>query len=217
MSDISVDSRPQESPRSLISELFDHRRLVIFLGIFLLELAVFALGLLTPLPRPTQQSLSNDTSTLFSGVQSAGPAQLVVFIFSHNLVIALLEMIPLLGALVLMISIYSTGLAAQVIALTHGYPGQLGAALLLYPYSFLELSAYALAVGAGLMLILSWRKGEFARELRVFVLEMLFIGAVLIIAAAMETVTRFFPTIGLALWMPTVVALAVVTILRRGI
>jgi uncharacterized membrane protein SpoIIM required for sporulation len=209
VSDEIIGPEQREPPKGLIAELFDRRRLLLFLGVFLVELALFGAGLLTPLPGSVQVALSKETNTLFGGVQSASPGEFVVFVFSHNLVIALSEMVPVLGAFIFLFSVYSTGVAAQVIAITNGYPSQFGVVLFLYPYSFVELSAYAIAVGAGLMLVLSWRRGRMLREFKVFVLEILLVVAVLIAAAAMETVTRFYPSIGLVLWLPTGLALAI--------
>jgi hypothetical protein len=207
----------QETSRSLVAELLDRNRLLLFLGILLVELVLFAVGLLTPLSGSTQQTLSNETNTLFGGVQSASPGQLVFLIFSHNLIIALLEMVPFVGAVVLLVSVYSTGLAAQAIAVTNGYPSQFGAVLFAYPYSFVELSGYAIAVGAMIMLLVSWRRGRMTQELKLFMLETLIVAAVLITAAAMETFTRLAPVLGLVLWLPVGLAVAaVVTVSERS-
>ena len=199
--------------RGVLSELLDTHRLLLVLGILLGELTLFVGGLLTPLSPATQQTLANATRSQFASVQSATPVELVVFIFSHNLSIAALEMVPILGALLFVLSVYSTGLAAQAIAVSQGLPSQLGIVLLAFPYSLVELSAYAMAVAAGVMLILSWRRRKLRRELRVFLLEGVVIAGVLLTAAAMETLTGFAPVIGFALWLPTGLALAGVILL----
>ncbi len=194
-----------------MSELFDRRRLLLMLAILLVEVGVFAAGLTTPLSVDVRQSIENQTNSQFASVPTASAPQLFTFIFTHNLPFALVEMIPILGALVFISSIYVTGLAAQVGALAYGYPGQFGAVLLLFPYAFVEFSAYAVAVGAGIMLISSWRKGRLGRELRVLVLEMAAVPLLLLAAAVMETTTKFSPLVGFALWLPT--GLAVVVLL----
>ncbi len=58
--------------------------------------------------------------------------------------------------------------------------------------------------------MLAWRRGRLGRELRVFVLEMVSVAVVLLVAAVMETATKFYPLLGLVLWLPT--ALAVIWI-----
>ena len=208
---------PSTSPnRSAVAELFGRRRLLLILGILIVELAIFAFGLLTPLSSPVQQNLLNQTNNQFGSVPTATPAQLVSLIFTHNVVIGLVEMIPVLGALLFVYSIYVTGLVAQVIAVSAGYPSQFGVILFAFPYSIVELSAYAIAVGAGMMLVVSLRKKRLRRELKVLVLEMAAVVVVLLAAALMETATRFSPLVGFSLWIPTGLAAAGVVIYSRG-
>ncbi len=195
-----------DSPRIAVQDLFDRRRLLLILGILLIEVGVFVAGILSPIPGSYSQSLVNQTREQFAAVPGSTPPQLLSLIFAHNLPFAIIEMIPILGAVVFVSSVYVTGVVAQVSAAAYGYPGQFGAILLVFPYSLVEFSAYATAVGAGLMLLLSWRRGRLGRELRVFVLEMAAVALVLLVAALMETVTKFYPLAGLALWIPTALA-----------
>lgn len=183
-------------------------RVLLVVGVFLVELGIFVLGLLTPLDVATQHSLANQTGSQFSFVQNATAVQLIFFIFTHNLGIALVEVIPVFGALFFMLSIYTTGLATQAIVGSYALPGVSGLVLFAFPYSFVELSAYAISVGAGTMLLVAWRKGTLGKELKVFVLEVGLVGAILLVAATMETITRYSVFIGLALWVPTGLTMA---------
>lgn len=204
---------PAGQSRSLAAEFFDRRRLFLILGILAAEFVIFAVGVLTPLSSSAQQSLANETNSQFATVQSASPEQLVLFIFSHNLSIALIEMVPVLGAFLFVVSVYSTGLAAQVIVASEGLPKQFAGVLLVFPYSIVELSAYAIAVGAGTMLLVSWRRKRLRRELRVFVLDLVLVAVVLFVAATMEATTKLSLILGFALWLPTGLALAVIIVL----
>jgi uncharacterized membrane protein SpoIIM required for sporulation len=199
--------QPEQSPR-ISWELLDRRRLIIILGILLIEFAIFVVGLFTPIPKSDQQTLANETDSQFASIQSASPAQLVLFIFFHNLTIALVEMAPVIGAFLFVYSVYSTGLIAQVIAVSQGLPGQVGAIIFVFPYSLVELSAYAIAVGSGIMLLVALRKKQLHREIRVFVLEAVVVTGVLFVAAVMETATKFSPALGFALWLPTGLGIA---------
>jgi len=212
MSETLDSAHAMESPRTALYELFDRRRLLLILVILLLEIGIFVAGILTPLSSSVRQSFENQTNAQFASVPTATPPQLLSLIFTHNFPYALVEMIPVLGALFFASSIYVTGVVAQVSAAGYGYPGQFGAVLLLFPYSLVEFSAYAIAVGAGVMLLLSWRRGRLGRELRVFVLEIVAVGLVLGVAALMETLTKFYPLLGLALWIPTALAAAGIAI-----
>jgi len=213
---VTLETAPApEPPRSALSELFDRRRLAVFLIALLVEFAIFVFGLLTPLSVPAQQTLENQTSAQFAAVPTASAQQLVTLIFTHNILLAYLELIPFLGAFVFVYSIYVTGLVAQVIATSAGYPGQLGVILFVFPYSLVEFSAYAIAVASGVMLVLAWRRKTLDREIRVLPMELAAVAAVLALAAAMETVTRFSPLIGFILWLPTGLGVAGIVVFSR--
>ena len=213
---VTLETAPAPEPlRSALSELFDRRRLLVFLIALLIEFAIFVFGLLTPLSVPAQQTLENQTSAQFAAVPTASAQQLVTLIFTHNILLAYLELIPVLGAFVFVFSIYVTGLVAQVIATSAGYPGQLGVILFVFPYSLVEFSAYAIAVASGVMLVLAWRRKTLDREIRVLPMELAAVAAVLALAAAMETVTRFSPVIGFILWLPTGLGVAGIVVFSR--
>jgi hypothetical protein len=183
------------------------------LAILLVEVAIFVAGLLTPITGSVRQAIQNQTNAQFASVPTASAPQLFSLIFAHNLPFALLEMVPVLGAVVFASSIYVTGVAAQVSVAAYGYPGIFGGVLLIFPYTFVEFSAYAIAVGAGVMLVLAWRRGRLRSELRIFALEMVAVGVVLLVAALMETATRFSLAFGLVLWVPTGLAVAEMIVL----
>jgi hypothetical protein len=207
-------SPEQQEEQSTASELLDRKRLILVLGVLLLEFGIFFVGLFTPVSGATRQLLANETGSQFGGVNSASTVQLVLFIFTHNLTIALLEMIPVAGALLFAISSYSTGLAAQALVVSQGYSAQLGAVIFAFPYSLVELSAYAVAVVSGSMLLVAWRNRRLVRELKVFVVEGAVVATILLIAATMEATTvRVSLALGFALWLPTGLALGAIIVL----
>ena len=214
MSDQRAGPR-EETWRGALEELLERRRVMVVLAVLLIELLVFAGGLLTPLPGSALQSLTQEATSQFGPIRSAPFGQEVFLIFSHNLAIALGEMVPLLGALLLLFSIYTTGLVAQALVSAQGLPGASALFLFAFPYSIIELSGYAIAVGAGVMLLVAWRGRRLRRELRVLALEAAAVVGVLLTAATMETATTYSPLLGLALWVPTGLALAAVRLLER--
>ncbi len=209
------EQQPVPPARGLVAEFFDKRRMAVVLAVLLVELALFVVGLLTPMSASTQHSLSQQVGTQFAPIKSAGFSQEVLLIFSHNLAIALGEMVPFLGALLLLFSMYTTGLVAQALVVAQGLPGPAALFLFAFPYSLVELSAYAIATGAGVMVLASWRRKRLRRELRVLVLEGVAVVCVLLLAATMETTTTYSPLLGLALWLPTAPALAAVLAIGR--
>ena len=198
-----------------MSDLFGRRRLVLFVVILVVELAIFTAGLFTPLSAQMQQSLQNQTNTQFASIPTATAVEFFVLVFPHNLGIALLEMVPLLGAFVFGYSIYATGLVAQVIANSQGAPGAFGAVIFAFPYAAVELSAYAVAAGSWVMLLLSLRNHTFLREAKVFLLEIPAVAVLLLLAAAMETATRSSLLVGFLLWVPTGVAAGLIIVASR--
>jgi hypothetical protein len=196
------------------SELLNRRRLVLVLALLLAEFAIFFAGLLTPVSSSTRQALANQTNSQFGNIESGPLGQLLVVIFTHNLSIALFEMIPVAGVLLFGFSVYSTGLAAQALVSAQGLPAAWGAVIFAFPYSIVELSAYSVAVVSGSMLLVAWRARRLMQELRVFAFEGVAVAGILLIAAAMETATvRVSYILGFALWLPTGLAIAVVAVL----
>ena len=204
---------PAQIPRSLTSELLDRQRLLLVLGVFVIELLIFVSGLLTPLSTGEQQIIANQTSSQFAPIQSASLQEQVVFIFSHNLLIALAEMVPVFGAFLFVYSVHFTGLATQAIVAEKSLPGLAGLILFLFPYTLVELSAYAIAVASGVMLIWAGIIKHLMRELKVFVIEVGVIVSVLFTAAAMEAATSSSWIVGIALWIPTGLAIVGLKIL----
>lgn len=195
--------------------MMERDRILLFLGSLVVELVILAAGVVTPLSRSEQLSLANETNTQFGSVPSLGPGQLLLFIFAHNLPIAFTDMVPVLGAFRFVLSLYSTGLATQVLLASRGLPSVFALVLFLFPYSIVELSAYAVAMGSGIMLIVGWRRKRLRREFRVFILEGGIVALILLVAAIMETTTSFLPLVGFALWLPTGLALVGIIIVSR--
>jgi hypothetical protein len=206
---------PGPKPRSLTSQLFDRQRLLVMLGLLVIEFAIFVSGLLTPLSSADQQMIANQTSSQFLPIQSESFPQQVVFIFSHNLLIALAELVPVFGAFLFVYSVQATGLATQAIVASRNLPGLTGLILFAFPYSLVELSGYAIAVGSGVMLLWAGIMRRLGRELRVFAVEVVVLVGVLFAAAAMETATNSSLIVGFALWIPTGLAIAGLIVLSR--
>lgn len=196
-------------------ELFGRARMNLILVLLAIEIGVFLVGLFTPVPTSFRQALANETGTQFAPFKTAGPVQLVTLIFSHNLLIALGEMVPGAGAVLFFTSVYTTGLAAQALVMSQGLPVAWGVALFAYPFALVELTAYAVAVASGTMVISAWRKKALHREARIFGLEALGVASILLAAAAMEATTTSSPILGFGLWLPTGVALAVAIVALR--
>ncbi|MDG6910150.1 MAG: stage II sporulation protein M [Nitrososphaerota archaeon] len=208
---------PESAPSpSAAAEFFSRRRVAFVLLVLLVEIGIYFAGLFTPMSDAARQQLANQTSTQFGNFRSGSPAGLTAFIFTHNLTIALFEMIPVAGAFLFGFSVYGTGLAAQALVAYQGLPVQWGAVIFAFPYSLVELTAYALAVVSGFALVAAWRKRRLRREAKVFMLEGIAVAGILLVAASMEAATvGISPVLGFALWLPTGLVIAGGVLLAR--
>ncbi len=122
-----------------------------FVLLFLISIGICIIVVSLPfLPgeRAIYVSQSNQISSEF-----AGASLFTQFwgIFTNNLRIALIEMIPGPGTALFVLSFYTTARIIEVEALTQGVPPVLlFLFLFLFPHSYIELPAYAVATGAGL-------------------------------------------------------------------
>jgi uncharacterized membrane protein SpoIIM required for sporulation len=197
-------------------DLFSRSRLIFILVVFAIEVSIFFAGTVVPLDQATQQALNQSANNLRNETLGAPPLVTMRAIFSNNLRVALLDMIPGAGALVFAATMFTTGQILQVLTTTAGVPGiLLGLLLFIFPYSIVELSAYAIAVVSGTMLIVAWRRKTLRREIRVFLYEGIGVVLILFLAAAMETITLVSYVLGLALWIPIVLVLAWVAFRAR--
>jgi len=204
------------TPRpSAVKELLGRQRLVLMLTVLLVELTIFFIATSVPMDVATQHVLQNESKEITGASNGLAPAGQLVYIFTHNAAIAFGEMVPLIGGLLWVVSIYATGQVFQAVALSQGVPGALyGLLLLFFPFAIVELSAYAVAVSSGIMLIVAWRRRLLRSETRVLVLEAGVVAVMLLVAAAMETVTILNPVLGIALWIPigfTIAAMALIS------
>ena len=210
---------PQEQrPASLLRELFAKNRVYMWIGIFAIELVIFFSAIAYPLDPASQKAALEQAKNTLGNEGTLGPTGLFSLIFSNNTRIALLEMTPGLGGLLFVFSIVTTGEVIQALAVSVGQPGLLyGFFLFLFPFSILELGAYAMAFSSGIMVFVALFRRRLRAELRVFVAEAAVIVGVLCLAAAMETLTIVAPGVGFALWIPVGVGIGLAVVrLRRA-
>jgi len=196
--------------------LVDRGRLLLFLGVFVLELLLFFGATVVPIAPAAQQQVQQAARDLQNSTAHQAPVAILGFIFANNAKVALAELIPGVGPVVFFISMVNTGQVIQVIGTSTGVPAALlGSLLFVFPFTIVELSAYALAVCSGSMLIIAWRRKTLHREARVFAYEVAGVVVILLLAATMETITLLSYEVGLALWLPTGLLVAWLAITLR--
>lgn len=191
-----------ETQRSGIREgivAYARRGLKLYVILFIIEVAIIFVVVTLPF-FPGEKALytgqGNQITNEFAG---AGLFTLIWGIFTNNLRIALLEMIPGFGAALFGFSIYSTARILEVYALNANAPPLAVAftLLLFFPHSYIELPAYAFATGEGLYLLYAvWKwalsKGDKSPNLSAegwqFVINLIIVVVMLAVAATFESV-----------------------------
>jgi len=158
--------------------------ILIFFGI---ELAIFLGVSAIPFYMPSVAQNFNSTA---GAVDSEPYVPMVITIFSHNLMIALSEFIPIIGIGILFFSTFSTGMVLSAFTTTVDHIPGIAAAIVLLtlPHSWLELPSYAVAAGSGLYVILT-------RDWRRFVMMIPFVALELFAAATVESAEIYFRSI----------------------
>ncbi|MDA4128091.1 MAG: stage II sporulation protein M [Thaumarchaeota archaeon] len=178
-------------------------RMKLYAVAFLLELAIFFAATLAPVAPSQKQILLNQGRDLINNATSGTPPQTIVLIFANNFRIALFDIVPLFGAFFFGYSMFATGQVIQVLAQGSNVPPlALGAVYFLFPYTVVELAAYALAVSEGVMIIWAVKRHGLRRELSLLPYGIILLAGVLVLAATFETVFLVSTRAGLTLWLP---------------
>ena len=193
-----MDPEPPSSRLQGAVKEYATRGIRLYLLLFVIEVgAFFVIASLPFLPgeKAFFTSQSNQINNEFQGVGFLGQFW---GIFTNNFRIAAIELIPGLGAVFFAISLYETARIIEAIAGTDQASPVLVLVLLLllFPHSYLELPAYAVATGEGLVLayaIARWllATGPSPVSLKVefwqLALNVVVVAAMLLVAAVFES------------------------------
>lgn len=172
---------------------------------FVIELAIFVGVSAIPINSP--ELVSSFQSEMHHIVSQPYFSKLLS-IFSHNLLIALGEFVPIFGIGLFLYSIGGTAVLLSALANSEGVPGWYASLFLLtLPHSWLELPAYAIATASGLYLIIGLVKG-YRGVVRRFFAMMLFVAIELFFAASIEAAEIFVEYVEIAyaylFWFPAI-------------
>ncbi|BCU66747.1 hypothetical protein HS7_01840 [Sulfolobales archaeon HS-7] len=118
----------------------------LFLIFFITELIIFA-GVSSL--HISNSSLLSSFSQQRNSIVSEPYVDMLMSIFLHNLLVATIEFVPIIGVIFFIVSIASTGLVVAVEGTAAKIPGiAIFAELMTLPHSWLELPAYAVATAS---------------------------------------------------------------------
>jgi uncharacterized membrane protein SpoIIM required for sporulation len=185
--------------------------------IFVLQVFIFYASVSSPMSQTEAVSLAAQYGTLNDTLSSQqtilGKAW---YLFSHNVVIALGEVIPGFGLGLFVFSSYVTSRTLEALAIAQpgtvaGLPAQLVlTSLFLVPHTWLELPAYAIATTEGCSIIYAGLRHRIRLETPRLLAVLIFILLELIVAALFEAAEIASPSLALLLWLPALLIFAAV-------
>lgn len=169
-------------------------------------------------------SLSEDYSTLNATLQNQSSVfSKAMFIFTHNLSVAILEVIPVLGLGLFGYSTYVTSRTIEALALAQpqlvgNLPAQVIITLLLaLPHSWLELPAYSLSITEGIYVTYSIWKRTLRQEYHRAISILILVALQLFVAATVEAIELQYQQLAYYMWLPSIAYLALAYILLKRI
>jgi uncharacterized membrane protein SpoIIM required for sporulation len=121
------------------------KRILSTIFILIIAIVVTVIGTFTPIDPQDATQISNDLNQTTTTLGEQGA--LSSFIFGNNLTICLIMFIPVIGPLLGLYIMYSTGTVVGAIAVAGGYPPILAlVALFITPVAWIEFAAYATAM-----------------------------------------------------------------------
>jgi uncharacterized membrane protein SpoIIM required for sporulation len=198
----------------------------LFLVMFLMEIAIFIIISSLPFNDP---ALYNQFKQEQSTITSQPLLQMIFSIFPHNLEVASLEVIPILGQFFYILSAVTTSLILAVEGTAHGTLGLVYfLSLALLPDTWIELPSYAVATSTGIYLlyILIKKRSDLRLRSKKILLNYAFAALELLIAATFESAAIIMETTysspydvygPLLLWIPAVAVIIVLIYVYRRI
>lgn len=191
--------------------LMDSKWLKVFLAVFIVQILLYYVIVSLPISDSEASSLSSSYNMLNQSIQQQDSVfSKAMYLYSHNLLIAFVELVPFLGLPFFGISTYLTSRTLEAVAIIQpssvgNLPPQLVVSLLLLsPHSWLELPAYALAVTEGIFLIYAIVRRTLRSEYRRLVIVAILISLQLFVAATVEAIELQYPILAFYLWLPSI-------------
>jgi len=226
---MSETPQPQEKRESVWDsalKVFAHRGLILIVLLFIIEITIFFVVSALPFFPGEQAAYANQSNQTGTQFQGASLPTQFWGIFSNNYGIALRELVPGLGLVNFALPLYATARVLEVVSVQdHVSPFVLVLVLLLlFPHSWLELPAYAVAAAENILIVyacvrwladskgsaVSWRS-----ELGLFVINFVIITVMLFVAALFESVELQIGLLFWVTWIPFAAIIVLVALLFR--
>ncbi len=226
MIDLFCLTDPDMSKESFFFKKGELQLRKLFLLMFLMEIAIFITISSLPLKDP---ALYIQFKQQQSSITTLPLLQMIFSIFPHNLEVATLEIVPILGQFFYILSAVTTSLILAVEGTSNGTLGLvyfLGLALL--PDTWIELPSYAVTSSTGIYLLyfLIKKRSQLRSRSKKILLNYAFAALELLIAATFESIAIIMETTysspydlygPLLLWIPAIAVIIILVIVYRRI
>lgn len=160
-------------------------RAIVFAVIFVLCVLVTTAGVLTKIDLPTARNIINEMDELEKILRTTNID--IQLIFGNNLMYALGMFIPVAGPWLGFYVLYNTGVIISAFGTLYGVNPLLTFLMLfLFPHTWMEYTAYALAISESLWLIHAAVKHRFRDELMVMFMMVVLCNILLLVGAIVE-------------------------------
>ena len=141
------------------------KRILTIAAVFIVAVIVTVIGSFVPLNAQDAQQINNDLNQTITTMQTQGT--LTQYIFGNNMIICLVMFIPIIGPVLGLSIMYTTGTVVGAIATSGGYPPLLAfVALFITPVAWLEFISYSTAMAESIWLFRRLLQGRGFREHR---------------------------------------------------
>jgi len=154
----------------------------LFVANLLLVIIVIAIGSFSPLS-------TSESEDILEGFESSLPEIATEPIFANNFLIAAIMFIPVLGPIIGIIILHTTGVVIAASGMSVNLPGiLLLLGLLVFPFAWLEFISYSIAITQSIFLVIGLLRGRFKNELFRTAFLILTVFVMLFVAAFIEAI-----------------------------
>jgi uncharacterized membrane protein SpoIIM required for sporulation len=173
--------------------------------LFIIEVVIFFVIVNLPFVANEREAYAEASKEIEARLGRVSSISQITGIFVNNFRIALIELVPGLGAFLFSISIYQTARIVQAIALDQDFPATIFVVIIfLLPHSWIELPVYAVSTMQGIFLLRYLVKprsrkesGRSRMEAGQLVFTIILVAIALIVAAIFEVIEL---QLGMAHW-----------------
>lgn len=165
------------------------KRIYMIIVFFILSIIITSFGTLTPLSIDQAQQINQEMENLMDTLSNIGILGKTTYIFGNNFMLCLSFFTPFIGPLIGIFVLYNTGVVIAAQSMSAGVSPTLTFMLLLiFPFAWMEFTAYSIAMTQSLWLTKWILKRQLRREIVDTCIMISVCAVMLLVAAFIETI-----------------------------